>query len=64
MCETLYFSRDVRHMIVQSGEAIDEDAIRELGRSEGMLTLLDSAREIVMLGDTSIEELIRVTSTE
>ena len=64
MCETLYFSRDIRHMIVESGEAIDEDAIRELGRSEGMLTLLDSAREIVKIGDTSVEELIRVSSTE
>ena len=64
MCETLYFSREIRHMIVESGEAIDEDAIREQAVSEGMLTLLDSAREIVKLGDTSIEELVRVTTTE
>ena len=64
MCETLYFSREIRHMIVESGEAIDEDQIREQGRSEGMLTLLDSAREVVKMGDTSVEELIRVTSTE
>ncbi len=64
MCETLYFSREIRHMIVESGEAIDEDSIREQGRSEGMLTLLDSAREIVKMGETSVEELIRVTSTE
>ncbi|NND71639.1 MAG: type II/IV secretion system protein [Rhodothermales bacterium] len=64
MCETLYFSREIRHMIVEAGEAIDEDEIREQGRSEGMLTLLDSAREIVKTGGTSVEELIRVTSTE
>jgi type IV pilus assembly protein PilB len=64
MCETLYFSREIRHMIVESGESIDEDAIREQGRAEGMLTLLDSAREIVKMGETSVEELIRVTSSE
>ena len=64
MCETLYFSRDIRHLVVESGDAIDEDAIREMARKEGMLTLLDSAREIVKMGETSVEELIRVTSSE
>ncbi len=64
MCETLYFSQEIQHLIVEAGEAIDEDAIREQGKSEGMLTLQDSAREIVKMGETSIEEMIRVTSTE
>lgn len=64
MCETLYFSRDIRHIVVESGEAIDEDAIRDKAREEGMLTLQDSAREIVKMGETSMEELIRSTTSE
>ncbi len=62
--EALYFSRDIRHMIVEASEAIDEDAIRTLARKEGMLTLLDSARELVKMGDTSLEEMVRVTASE
>jgi type IV pilus assembly protein PilB len=64
LCETLYFSQAIRHMILESAEAIDEDQIRAQGKKEGMLTLQDSAREIVKLGDTSISELIRVTAVE
>ena len=64
LCETLFFSRAIRHLILESAEKIDEDAIREQGRKEGMLTLQDSAREIVKMGDTSLDELIRVTAVE
>jgi type IV pilus assembly protein PilB len=64
LCETLYFSPAIRHIILESAEAIDEDQIRSQGQKEGMLTLQDSAREIVKLGDTSIAELIRVTAVE
>ncbi|MDX1430657.1 MAG: GspE/PulE family protein, partial [Rhodothermales bacterium] len=64
MCETLYFSQPVRHMIVESGESIDEDAIRELAKKEGMLTLEDSARELVKMGETTVEEMVRVTASE
>jgi type IV pilus assembly protein PilB len=64
MCEALFFSREIRHMIVQSGEAIDEDMIRKQAVKDGMLTLLDSAREVVRMGETSIEELLRTTAAE
>jgi type IV pilus assembly protein PilB len=64
ICETLYFTRGIRHLIVEAGDAIDEDAIREQGIKDGMLTLRDSARELVKMGLTSIEEMIRVTSTD
>ena len=62
--EALYFSRAIRHMIVESSEAIDEEAIRVKAREEGMLTLQDSARELVKMGDTSVDEMVRVTATE
>ena len=64
LCETLYFSPAIRHLIVEAGEAIDEDAIRDQAVKEGMLTLQDSARELVKMGETSVEEMIRVTASE
>lgn len=62
--EALYFTREIRHLIVEAGDTIDEDGIRDQAISEGMLTLLSSAREVVKLGDTSLEEVLRVLATE
>ena len=64
ICEALYFSRTIRHLIVEANNMIDEEALREQARSEGMLTLSDSAREIVKMGETSVREMIRVVTTE
>ena len=44
-------------------DSINEAAILEQALSEGMMTLTDSARELVLQGDTSVEELIRVVAT-
>lgn len=62
--EALYFSRPIRHLIVEAQNMIDEEAIRKLAVQEGMLTLRDSAREIVKMGETSITEMIRVVTTD
>ncbi len=62
--EALYFSRKVRHMIVDSDGMVDEESIRDQARSEGMLTLLDSAREVVRMGETSVREMLRVVASE
>jgi len=62
--EALYFSRAVRHLIVESDAAIDEGAVKDLAQKEGMLSLRDSAREIVKMGQTSVREMIRVVTTE
>jgi type IV pilus assembly protein PilB len=62
--EALYFSRAIRHLIVESTKMIDEDAIRDQAKKEGMLTLADSAREVVKMGDTSMMEMVRVVTTE
>ena len=61
--ETLAFSPEIRSIIVDSKENIDEAAIAKTGVSEGMMTLLDSARQLVISGDTSVDELIRVVAT-
>ncbi|NNF03620.1 MAG: type II/IV secretion system protein, partial [Rhodothermales bacterium] len=57
ICETLYFSREIRNMIAESGDEIDEDKILKQALKEGMLTLQDSARELVKMGVTSIDEM-------
>jgi type IV pilus assembly protein PilB len=62
--EALYFTRAIRHNIVGAGSSVDEEAIRKTAVSEGMLTLLASAREVVKLGETSVEEVIRVTASD
>lgn len=61
VCETLYFSDAIRHMIAEAGEAINEEAIRNKATEEGMLTLQDSARVLVNDGHTTVQEMLRVT---
>jgi type II secretory ATPase GspE/PulE/Tfp pilus assembly ATPase PilB-like protein len=61
--ETLAFSPEIRGLIVEARENIDEAAILKQAKKEGMFTLQDSAREYVRRGETSIEELVRVVAT-
>ena len=62
--ETLYFTREMRHLIVEADVKLDEGAILDLAVSQGMLTLQDSARERVLMGETSVDEMMRVTASE
>ena len=59
--EALYFTKDVRRMIVRSGEEVDEEAVREQARKDGTVSLRDSGFEKVRLGLTSIQEVIAGT---
>lgn len=62
--EALFFSRAVRQAIFESGDDIDEDRIRNIAISEGMLTLRASARERVKEGVTSVAEVIAATMSD
>ncbi len=62
--EAMYISREIRHLIADNEGALDEHAIKDLAVEQGMMTLVDSAREVVKEGDTSILEMMRVVSTE
>ena len=59
--ETLDFSDAVRSIILKAREVIDEDAIRVQAIEEGMMTLKDVARDVVLSGESSVEEMVRVT---
>ena len=64
ICETLYFSDQIRHIIAEAGTDIDEGAIRKLGIEEGMLTLMESAKRLVEMGETTLDEMLRTTGAE
>lgn len=61
VAETLYFSDDIRHLILDAGEDIDEKAIRDVADDEGMRSLRAGTRALVARGLTSVEEMMRVT---
>lgn len=42
---------------------IDEEKLRQVAIEEGMTTLPSAARQLVLTGETSVEEAIRVTGT-
>jgi type IV pilus assembly protein PilB len=63
IAETLYFTDEIRKLILVAGDVIDEDSLRQQALSQGMLTLRQSAKEMVKEGDTSVAEMIRVTGS-
>jgi len=56
--EILIVDREIRNMIANKAST---DEIKERARQKGMKTLADSARDLVLAGQTAIEEMIRVT---
>ena len=64
VAEALYFSPAIREAVVGAGEEINEDKLRQIAESEGMLTLQASARVLVKMGEVSLEEMLRVTAGE
>jgi type IV pilus assembly protein PilB len=64
VAEALYFSPAIRESIIEAGDVIDEDNLRKIAESEGMLTLQASARVLVSRGQTTLDEMLRVTAGE
>ncbi len=59
--EALYFTKDIRELIVRAGDEVDEDAVRRQSKKDGTLTLRDSGLEKVKLGLTSLAEVLAGT---
>jgi type IV pilus assembly protein PilB len=59
--ESLFFSAAVRKAIFESGDDINEELVRTIAISEGMLTLRASARERVKDGVSCISEVVAAT---
>lgn len=62
--EALYFTRDIRQLILDAGESINEEALRQAGINNGMITLRTRALELLKAGITSIDEVTTVTSED
>ncbi len=59
--EALYFTQDISDAILQSGDDIDEEAIKRMAMKNGMLSLRGSGRERIKSGITTLEEIAAVT---
>jgi type IV pilus assembly protein PilB len=62
--EALYFTREIKQIIVTAGDQIDENAIREQAIKDGMWTLRRSGMERMMQGVTTLEEIIATTTED
>ena len=62
--EALYFTKELRHLIVKSGEEVDEELLRDQAKKDGTLNLRESGLEKVKLGMTSIEEVLSSTTED
>ncbi len=62
--EALYFTKELRHLIVKSGEDVDEELLRIQAKKDGTLNLRESGFEKVKLGMTSIEEVLSSTTED
>jgi type IV pilus assembly protein PilB len=59
--EALYFTREIRHLILESGADIDENAIREQAIKDGMWTLRQAGMQRVLEGVTTMQEVLGTT---
>jgi type IV pilus assembly protein PilB len=59
--EALFFTKQIKNMILNAGEKVDENGIREQAAKDGMWTLRRSGMERMMEGTTTLEEVISTT---
>ncbi len=62
--EALFFTNEIREMIVRSGVEVDEEQIRKQAKQDGTLNLRESGFEKVKQGLTSIQEVLAGTVDE
>ena len=62
--EALYFTKAIKDIILNAGEKVDENAIREQATKDGMWTLRRSGMERMKEGTTTLEEIVATTTEE
>jgi type IV pilus assembly protein PilB len=62
--EALYFTREIKQLIVTAGNDIDENALREQAMKDGMWTLRRSGMERMMEGITTLNEIVATTTED
>lgn len=59
--EVLYFTTEIRQLIMEAGSAIDEEGLRSVAVKQGMKTLREAGFELLKKGVTTIEEVASTT---
>lgn len=62
--EALYFTREIRNIIVKSGVEVDEELIRRTAMKDGMWTLRRAGIERIKEGATTLEEIASATTDD
>lgn len=62
--EALYFTREIRRIIVKSGVEVDEDGVRQQAVKDGMWTLRQAGIYRILNGETTLEEVASATTEE
>jgi len=62
--EVLYFTPEIRQMIMDSGSSINEEALRQIAIKQGMRTLREAGIELLKKGVTTIEEIASTTADD
>jgi type IV pilus assembly protein PilB len=62
--EALFFTKQIRQIILDAGSSVNEEAIRQLAIKNGMRTLRDNALELLKRGITTVEEVASVTADD
>lgn len=62
--EALYFTKEIRQIIMDSGSSINEESIRDIAIKQGMRTLRQAGIELLKNGVTSIEEIVATTADD
>ena len=62
--EVLYFTKEIRRLIMEAGIAINEETIRQKAIMQGMMTLRESGLDLVREGITTVEEIASVTTDD
>ena len=59
--EALLFTKEIRKIIINSKDAVDEEAIRVEAVKNGMMSLRESGKQRIQAGLTSCQEVIAAT---
>ncbi|MFQ5707792.1 MAG: GspE/PulE family protein [bacterium] len=59
--EALLFTKEIRQEIIRAAGEVDEDAVRQIGMKNSMMTLRDSGKERIKEGITTLREVIETT---
>ncbi|MGA9119226.1 MAG: GspE/PulE family protein [Bacteroidota bacterium] len=62
--EALYFSREIRNLIIRSGKEVDEESVRTQATKDGMWTLRRAGIERMKEGTTTLEEIASATTDD